>query len=80
MDKVLPRTTLYTQRSFYTHTQRSFHTEKLYTREAFTDREAISCIQWQQAPPKPDLGAKAKKTILKHFLKGIYKGKSPAPN
>jgi len=27
-----------------------------------------------------DLGAKAKKnTILKHFLKGILQGKSPAP-
>ena len=32
------------------------------------------------AAPKPDLDAKAKKkTILKHFWKGIVKGKSPAP-
>ena len=33
------------------------------------------------AVPKPeDLGAKAKKnTILKHFLKGILKGKPPVP-
>ena len=33
---------------------------------------------WEIAPPKPDLGAKAKKKILKHFWKGIFKGKSPA--
>ena len=31
------------------------------------------------AAPKPDLDAKAKKTIWKHFLKGILKGKSPPP-
>ena len=31
------------------------------------------------AAPKPDLHAKAKKTILKHFLRAIWKGKSPAP-
>ena len=31
------------------------------------------------APPKLDLDAKAKNTILKHFLRGILKGKSPAP-
>ena len=31
------------------------------------------------AAPKPDLDAKAKKTILKHFLKGILKGKLLAP-
>ena len=30
------------------------------------------------AAPKPDPSAKAKKTTLKHFLKGILKGKSPA--
>ena len=27
------------------------------------------------AAPKPDVDAKAKKTILKHFLKGFLKGK-----
>ena len=31
------------------------------------------------AAPKPDLDAKAKKTILKHFLKGFLKGKLLAP-
>ena len=34
---------------------------------------------WEIAPPKPDLGAKAEKKILKHFWKGIFKGKSQAP-
>ena len=29
--------------------------------------------------PKPDLDARAKKTILKHFLKGFLEGKSLAP-
>ena len=33
----------------------------------------------QIAASKPDLGAKEKNTILKHFLKGNFKGKSPAP-
>ena len=27
------------------------------------------------AAPKPDVDAKAEKTILKHFLKGFFKGK-----
>jgi len=32
------------------------------------------------AGPKPDLSAKANKnTVVKHFLKGILKGESPAP-
>ena len=31
------------------------------------------------AAPKPDLGAKSKKTILKHFLKGLLKWKLLAP-
>ena len=34
----------------------------------------------QIAASKPDLGAKENKnTIWKHFLKGIFKGTSPAP-
>ena len=31
------------------------------------------------AAPKPDLGQSDKKTILKHFLKGVFKGKLLAP-
>ena len=31
------------------------------------------------AAPKPDLGAKTKRTILEHFLKWILQGKPPAP-
>ena len=35
---------------------------------------------WEIAGPKPDLDARAKeKTILKHFLKGFWEGKSLAP-
>ena len=37
----------------------------------------LSATASEIAAPKPDLDAKAKKkTILKHFLKGILKGKS----
>ena len=40
----------------------------------------LRATAWEIAAPKPDLGAKVKKnTILKHFLKGILKGKSQAP-
>ena len=39
----------------------------------------IIATAWEIAPPKPDLGAKAEKKILKHFWKGIFKGKSQAP-
>ena len=34
----------------------------------------LSATASEIAAPKPDLDAKAKKTILKHFLKGILKG------
>ena len=40
----------------------------------------IRAMASEIAAPKPDLGAKAKKkTILKHFLKGFFNGKSAAP-
>ena len=58
-------------------TQKSVYTQKLSHcyRETFTQRGFYTEI----AAPKPDLGAKAKKTILKQFLRENFKVKSPAP-
>ena len=41
MDKVLPRTTLYTQRSFYTHTHREAFTQRSFTPEKLLQTEKL---------------------------------------
>ena len=76
----------FTQRSFYARsfytrkllhaeasTQRSFYTEKLLHTQAFSHNGARRCSS------KTGSRRQSEKTILKHFLKGILKGKSPAP-
>ena len=80
----------FTQRSFYTQqafTQRSFYTEELFTQQAFTQR---SFYTEQAFAPATHTGytncssktgsqrPSGKTTMLKHFLKGILKGKSLA--
>jgi len=85
----------YTQQTFghkIFYTPRGFNTASFYTpnlshtasfcRKKRLHREAFLCrITAGIAAPKPeDLDAKAKeKTILKHFLKGILRGKLLAP-
>ena len=74
-----------------TFTQRTLsHTESFYT-ENFTHSKLLNkdllhretfwfIMTTAIAAPKPNLSAKANKnTVAKHFLKGILKGKSPAP-
>ena len=84
---------VYTHRNFYTETllltEKLLHTASFYTK-SFTHskllqknklhREAfLYIITTGIAAPKPDLDAEAKKKFLKHFLKGIVKGKLLAP-
>ena len=51
---------------------RSAETELQNTRE-------LRAMASEIVAPKPDLDARAKKRILKHFLKGFLEGKSLAP-
>ena len=64
--------------SFYT--QNRLHTASFY-RKVFTQRSFLVHMTIGIAAPKPDGSRRQSKknTILKHFLKGILQGKSPAP-
>ena len=91
--KLLPREAC-THRSFYTETGKLLHRDReaftrnkllhrasfLHTASFYTQQAFTRAMASEIAARKLDLGAKAKKEkILKHFLKGILKGKSPAP-
>ena len=81
---LLHMASVYTHRNFlhrdaFTHREAFTHSKLL--QKKFLHREAfLYIITAGTAAPKPDLDAKAtKRPILKHFLKGIYKGKLLAP-
>ena len=72
-EKLLHAASFYTQNRLHTASfyRKSFYTEKLSC--TYDNRNCSSKTGWISAPKQK------KNTILKHFLKGILQGKSPAP-
>ena len=71
-------TETFTQRRFYT--QRSFYTQQAFTEKVFAQRSFLVHNHNRNCSSKTGSRRQGdKKTILKHFLKGILKGKLLAP-
>ena len=72
-------TETFTQRRFYT--QRGFYTQQAFTEKVFAQRSFLVHNHNKNCSSKTGSRRQSdKKTILKHFLKGILKGKLLAPN
>ena len=78
MASVYTHTETFTQRRFYT--QRSFYTQQAFTEKVFAQRSFLVHNHNRNCSSKTGSWRHSdKKTILKHFLKGILKGKLLAP-
>ena len=80
--KLSHTTSVYTQNTYtqcfyiwqafaHIETETLLHTASFYRKKFLHRGTFLYIITTGIAAPKPDLGAKAKKTILKHFLKGL---------
>ena len=79
---LLHMASVYTHRNFYTETllQRSFYTQQAFTEKVFAQRSFLVHNHNRNCSSKTGSRRQSdKKTILKHFLKGILKGKLLAP-